>query len=124
VLDTSGSMGQHEIKTALSEIEGILKATGSGIATVFSVDAEVHNKQKVTRGAQVIPKGGGGTDMGRGLKAAEDLRPKPDVTVVLTDGHTPWPVKAPNCGKVIVCLIGNISTQGIPKWVHATVKVE
>jgi len=33
--------------------------------------------------------GGGGTDMGAGLARAAELRPKPDIIVVLTDGTLP-----------------------------------
>ena len=39
--------------------------------------------------------GGGGTDMGAGLAKAAELRPRPDLIIVLTDGYTPWPSAPP-----------------------------
>ena len=42
--------------------------------------------------------------MGKGIQAAMELKPTPDVVVVLTDGFTPWPDKPPKA-KVIVGLL-------------------
>ena len=40
--------------------------------------------------------------MGAGIAAAAALRPRPAVTVVLTDGYTPWPERAPKGIRVVV----------------------
>jgi hypothetical protein len=58
--------------------------------------------------------GGGGTDMGAGLAATVDLRPRPDLVIVLTDGHTPWPPGPPGKAKVIVGLMDNAGS--VPDW--------
>jgi hypothetical protein len=58
--------------------------------------------------------GGGGTDMGAGLTAAAALRPRPDLVIVLTDGHTPWPAAPPGRTKVVVGLLD--PTGSVPGW--------
>jgi predicted metal-dependent peptidase len=61
--------------------------------------------------------GGGGTDMGVGIVAAQALKPRPDVVIVLTDGHTPWPSIEPRVA-VIAVLIGRLVTDlpPTPSW--------
>jgi hypothetical protein len=44
--------------------------------------------------------------MGAGIRAAGDLRPRPQVVVVLTDGETPWPAEPPAGMRVVVGLVG------------------
>jgi predicted metal-dependent peptidase len=96
VIDTSGSMGEKELGQALGELKALLRHHRP---TVYTVDAEVHTAQKVFSLDQVRLLGGGGTDMGRGIeKAVEDGH---DLVVVLTDGYTPWPEKAPRATVVV-----------------------
>ena len=64
--------------------------------TVLSCDAAVHTVARVRRARDVRLGGGGGTDMRVGLAAAAELRPRPDLVVVLTDGYTPWPERPPD----------------------------
>jgi hypothetical protein len=61
--------------------------------------------------------GGGGTDMGVGLAKATELRPRPDLIVVLTDGFTPWPNEAPKGIRVIVGLMD--PSGSVPPWAKA-----
>ncbi|MGH3238405.1 MAG: VWA-like domain-containing protein, partial [Streptosporangiaceae bacterium] len=61
---------------------------------------------------------GGGTDMGAGIDAAAALRPKPAVTVVLTDGHTPWPATAPKGMRVVIGLLG-AQAPDAPPWARS-----
>ncbi|HEX9335113.1 MAG TPA: hypothetical protein VF892_04475, partial [Pseudonocardiaceae bacterium] len=49
-----------------------------------------------------------------GLAAAADLRPRPDLIIVLTDGHTPWPPRAPGRTKVVVGLMDKVGH--VPDW--------
>ena len=108
VVDTSGSVDDTLLARALGEVDGALRGLGvSGSSvTVLSCDAAVHTVQRVrsARGAKLA--GGGGTDMRVGVAAAEELRPRPDVIVVFTDGYTPWPQSAPPGASVIVALLG------------------
>jgi hypothetical protein len=56
--------------------------------------------------------------MGAGIAAACALRPRPAITVVLTDGYTPWPDRAPKGMRVIVALLGDASRDA-PPWARA-----
>jgi predicted metal-dependent peptidase len=118
VVDTSGSMWAHDLSVALAEVDGILKATGTTRqCTVLSVDAQVQACRRVFRADQVVAKGGGGTDMGRGIEGAGRLVPRPEVVIILTDGYTPWPPNPPPGMRVV---IGVISRGGqlpnTPTW--------
>ena len=118
VVDTSGSMWGLDLSVALAEVDGILKTTGTARqCTVLSVDAQVQACRRVFRADQVVAKGGGGTNMGRGIEGAACLLPRPEVVIVLTDGHTPWPSDAPHGMRVVIGLI----TRGgqlpaTPRW--------
>ena len=121
VVDTSGSMSPPMLGQALAELGGVLRAAGArdGVRAL-AVDAAVNACQRIIRPEQLVLLGGGGTDMGRGLEAAARLRPVPDAVIVLTDGLTPWPERAPRCGRVIVALFGGSGTS--PPWAR-TVRV-
>jgi predicted metal-dependent peptidase len=110
VVDTSGSMGQHELSRALAEIKALLKTVKQ--VTVYSVDFEVHTVQKVFRTDQIRLFGGGGTRMGAGIQKAQS--DKPDLIIVLTDGETDWPVKPPGV-PVVIGIIGP-SDRPTPWW--------
>ncbi|HET9443854.1 MAG TPA: VWA-like domain-containing protein, partial [Acidimicrobiales bacterium] len=93
VCDTSGSMQATELARVLAEVEGLLTSIGlrAGGVRVLTVDAAVHAVRRVSRARDIELVGGGGSDMGVGLEAAANLKPRPAVVVVLTDGMTPWP---------------------------------
>lgn len=122
VVDTSGSMSDKELGQALGEIDGVLRHAMPGQEiTVIAVDAAVGACKKVARWQQVELAGGGGTDMGVGIKAAQEQRPKPDIVIVLTDGYTPWPASGPPGMKVIVGVIGakdrgDDAVSAVPSW--------
>ncbi len=112
VVDTSGSIADRELAQILGEVKGILNAVG-GPVHVLAVDAAVHSVKRVFRPDQVELVGGGGTDMGAGIRAAADLKPRPNVVIVLTDGYTPWPKKPPEGMKVVVGLLDDTPP---PQW--------
>jgi predicted metal-dependent peptidase len=123
VCDTSGSMTADLLAMVLAEVEGLLRALGlARQVRVLACDTAVAPAQLVSSARQVQLIGGGGTDMGAGIAAAAALRPKPAVTVVLTDGYTPWPAAAPKGMRVVVGLIGTQAPQA-PPWARA-VRVE
>lgn len=107
VCDTSGSMSAGQLGQALIEIEALLERAGLRQANVrvLACDADVHVVRRVSRASQVELLGGGGTDMGEGIRRASLLRPRPSVVVVLTDGFTPWPDTPPRGLRVIVGLL-------------------
>ena len=126
VVDTSGSMTQDDLGSALAEVDGILGRTGLAArrVPVLACDAEVGARTLAARGADVVLSGGGGTDMGVGIAAAAQLRPRPQVIVVLTDGGTPWPTSAPQGISVVVGLIGpdaRDSCDSVPHWARTVV---
>ncbi len=114
VIDTSESMGARDLGTGMSEIAGVLRASGARIHLI-PCDYAAAQAQQIFRVDAAKLVGGGGTDMGAGLRAAAALRPRPDVTVVMTDGETGWPAERPACGRVIVCLVRKTSCP-VPAW--------
>ena len=116
VIDTSGSMSDGMLAQVLGEIAGLL--AGMGIArdrlSIVCCDATAYEAQRVASAKEVLLLGGGGTDMGAGLAAAEALRPVPDLIIVLTDGHTPWPPRPPRRSRVIVGLMD--PSGSVPEW--------
>jgi predicted metal-dependent peptidase len=116
VLDTSGSMSDGMLAQALGEVGGVLRSLGLGRRNlrVICCDAQAYQHQRVLDAREVRLLGGGGTDMGAGLSAAAGLRPRPDLVVVLTDGHTPWPSRAPDGMRVVVGLMDQAGRT--PDW--------
>jgi predicted metal-dependent peptidase len=123
VCDTSGSMTEDLLAMVLAEVEGLLRALGlARQVRVLACDTAVAPAQRVSSARQVQLVGGGGTDMGAGIAAAAALRPRPAVTVVLTDGYTPWPAAPPKGMRVVVGLLGSRAPEA-PPWTRA-VRVE
>lgn len=118
--DTSGSMSDKELALVRGVVEDIALAMGAEVA-FLSTDAKVHGGvQKVASGRRIELKGRGGTNMAAGIQyAIDNLRPRPDVIVVVTDCDTPWPERRPARTRVIVCGTGHPSEElvgEIPKW--------
>lgn len=117
VVDTSGSMSQDDLDAALSEVGGVLRA--SGVARdrlrLISCDAVAATSRRVRSVSAVELVGGGGTDMRVGIAAAEAEHPAPDVVIVLTDGLTPWP-DLPGRSHLICAVISPRQPAGTPEW--------
>jgi predicted metal-dependent peptidase len=112
-------MDDHLLAQSLAEVQGVLQALGVGRRhlKIVCCDAKAFEAQKVIRARDVELLGGGGTDMGAGLSKAAELRPRPDLIVVLTDGHTPWPADPPRGIRVIVGLMD--PSGSVPQWAKA-----
>ncbi len=122
VIDTSASMGSADARRALSEAEGIVRAAGAPVRVIWC-DTRAHDggaHQSMRRAAREA-RGGGGTDMAAGIRAALEGRPRPACVVVLTDGWTPWPSRAPGV-PVIVGVIGGDGAPEPPTWAR-TVRI-
>ena len=94
VLDTSGSMGDGKrgrLRIAASELMGVANASGQTIHAL-AVDSAVHETRRVRNAADLhaLMKGGGGTDMEVGVRAAASSRLGADVIILITDGETGW----------------------------------
>ncbi|HEY8979414.1 MAG TPA: VWA-like domain-containing protein [Streptomyces sp.] len=100
VIDTSGSVSDAELGSALLEVAAITRAVGGrrDLVTVISCDAAAHIAEPLCRAEDIPLIGGGGTDLRAGFTTA--LRIRPDVLVTFTDGQTPWPPPPP-CRTVV-----------------------
>lgn len=99
--DTSGSMQEQDLAVILSAVWEACEALGH--VSVVACDAEAYELVDVRHLEDLRPhfKGGGGTDMGRGIQAADDGRP--DAIVVVTDGLTDWPAEPPTAHVTVLC---------------------
>ena len=99
-VDTSGSMGWDDYAHAVSEIEGILRASASGAAIGFyGVDTQMSERPRMVSSTRDLKAfGGGGTDMsvpyvwmaGEWAAGGKRRRELPDVHVLVTDGWVDW----------------------------------
>ncbi|MET8684461.1 VWA-like domain-containing protein [Streptomyces sp. NPDC004732] len=103
VIDTSGSVSDAELGSALLEVTAISRAVGGrrDLVTVLPCDAAAPAVHTLCRAEGIPLVGGGGTDLRAGFARALRARPAPDVVVVLTDGQTPWPSTRPSCRTVV-----------------------
>jgi predicted metal-dependent peptidase len=103
VIDTSASVSDAELGSALLEVAAISRAVGGrrDLVSVISCDAAAGIAVPVCRAENIELIGGGGTDLRSGFALALRSRPRPDVIVALTDGQTPWPSARPPCRAVV-----------------------
>ncbi|MEU6105835.1 vWA domain-containing protein [Streptomyces flaveolus] len=103
VIDTSGSVSDAELGSALLEVAAISQAVGGrrDLVSVISCDAAAGVAVPLCRAENMELLGGGGTDLRSGFARALRSRPRPDVIVALTDGQTPWPSAQPPCRTVV-----------------------
>lgn len=121
VIDTSGSMAPSDLARALAETGEIVQRLGRSKrgVRVLACDSAPHEAQVVRDVRNVRLEGGGGTDMESGIRYALDLKPRPDLVVVITDGYTPWPIQPPVPPTPIVAVITEAQTSGyVPGWIH------
>ena len=90
-------MEDSQLARAVSELGGLTRQLGYGADVVVACcDAAVHDVRKVFSVRQVELYGGGGTDMGVGLRAFIERKGAPiDLLVIVSDCRTPWPEEVP-----------------------------
>jgi predicted metal-dependent peptidase len=105
IVDTSGSVSDAELGSAIVEIAAIVRAVGGrrDLVSVLSCDAAAHVTHALCQAEGIPLVGGGGTDLRAGFAKALRTSPRPDVIVALTDGQTPWPDARPP-GRTVVGL--------------------
>lgn len=110
VIDTSASVSDSELGSALLEVAAISRAVGGrrDQVGVLCCDAAAGDVHRLCRAEGIPLLGGGGTDLRAGFARALRSSPRPDVIVALTDGHTPWPSSRPPC-RTVVGLFGRPS---------------
>lgn len=103
VIDTSGSVSDAELGSALLEVAAIARAVGGrrDLVTVVPCDAAAGIAHSLCRAEDIPLLGGGGTDLRTGFAKALRTQPGPDAVVVLTDGQTDWPESQPPCRTVV-----------------------
>ncbi|MBT2450747.1 hypothetical protein J7F03_27485 [Streptomyces sp. ISL-43] len=103
IIDTSASVSDAELGSALHEVAAISRAVGGrrDLITVVPCDAAARIAHPLCRAEGIPLLGGGGTDLRTGFTKALRSGPRPDVIVVLTDGQTPWPDTRPPCRTVV-----------------------
>ena len=90
-IDTSGSIGEQDIKAFLSEIQGIMEAYDEYKIQVWSFDTEIYNHQIFTSEnmediTAYEPKGGGGTDFEANWNYMKEQQIEPKKFIMFTDG--------------------------------------
>ncbi|WP_051366670.1 vWA domain-containing protein [Hamadaea tsunoensis] len=113
IIDTSGSVSDAELGSALLEVAAIGRAVGGrrDCVRVMSCDAAAGLAYTLCRAEDIELVGGGGTDLREGMDRARRMSPRPDVVVVLTDGYTPWPPASPPFRTVIGLFPRPVKTQ-------------
>ncbi|MDW8808049.1 VWA-like domain-containing protein [Streptomyces scabiei] len=103
IIDTSGSVSDAELGSALLEVAAISRAVGGrrDLVTVVPCDAAARIAHPLCKAEGIPLLGGGGTDLRAGFTRALRGHPRPDVVVALTDGQTPWPASRPPCRTVV-----------------------
>lgn len=103
--DTSGSMWGDDMEKICSEMAHCAAQTQPESIRVLWADTEVKGEQLFEVAefeySALEPKGGGGTDMRAPLRYAEQYEPQ--VVVLMTDGHTPWPDVETPFPLIVIC---------------------
>lgn len=108
VADTSGSMSGADGGVVLRAINQVVAYAGE--ATVYYCDTATR-VQHVRRGQKPRPLGGGGTDLGEAVRLAEKTRP--DLLIMITDGHMRWPAR-PSCRHIAIITREGADSKGWP----------
>jgi len=98
-VDTSGSIGSHELKELLSEVGGILNAYPQIHGKLYFADAELFGPYDVSADqAMPVARGGGGTSFRpffEAIRTNQRLVGGTPIAVYLTDGFGEFPVRVP-----------------------------
>ena len=117
VIDTSGSMGDEELKQMFGEVCGAVEDCCPGRVTVVYCDARVNHVDQfadtptaddVRASAKRV--GGGGTDLTRALDWIDENIETPAAVLVMTDGYTPFG------GERQYPTLWTITTDVVAKW--------
>ncbi len=114
LIDTSSSMHDTQLARAVAELGGLTRQLGYATEVVVACcDVVVHDVRKVFTAAQVELYGGGGTDIGAGLRwFVERQGPAIDLLVVVSDCQTPWPDDAPPFPVITI----RVGAGAPPRW--------
>jgi hypothetical protein len=90
-------MKDSQLARAVTELGSLTRQLGYGADVIVACcDAAVHDVRRVFSNTQVELYGGGGTDIGVGLRAFTERKIDPiDLLVIVSDCRTPWPKEIP-----------------------------
>lgn len=86
------------------------------LLTVYAADTLVHRLSGPLRRQATLT--GGGTNMAQAIETVLAARPAPDLTVVITDGLTPWPHSRPRSDVIVALLPSPLARPAPPPWAH------
>ena len=91
-IDMSGSIGDEDARTFLSEIKGIMDQYQDYAIDLWCFDTEIYNHQRITHdnGDDLLsyePQGGGGTDFMANYAYMKDIGLQPKKFIMFTDGY-------------------------------------
>lgn len=119
IIDSSGSMNDKQLGEAVKIVGGILKALPRRDAVrVMAADAACYDVQKIMSETKIAIQGGGGTEMGLAIVTASNLKPRPDLVLVCSDGYTDWPKEMTN-GVPCVAIIVSDGQKSAPSWIDS-----
>lgn len=116
-IDTSGSIGEAELSTFMSEVRGILGSYPHVICSLYYADSDLYGPWMLGRGDDPPkPKGGGGTSF---VPFFERVKNDPDafeadLLVYLTDGYGSFPAQPPAQPVLWVVTPGGLATSNFP----------
>jgi predicted metal-dependent peptidase len=121
-IDTSGSMGEEELQYAKNVVCNIMEQTGVDTVWLGQCDSKMHGAKRVR--IREVPtmtmKGRGGTSFIPIFEHVRELKPKPDMVVVITDGDGPAPKVAPR-GLCVIWVIVPCGYRRPAPWGHLIV---
>ena len=91
-IDMSGSIGQEDATTFLSEVKGIMDQYQDYAIDIWCFDTEIYNHQRITHdnGDDLLsyePQGGGGTDFEANWEYMKEVGLQPKKFIMFTDGY-------------------------------------
>lgn len=116
-IDTSGSVGEDELRLFMGELRGILSAYPLLRCWLYYADASCYGPYELEVDSDIpAPEGGGGTDFRPFFKkvAKHWSREKQAVCVYLTDGYGDFPKQEPELPTLWVVVPGGLSDETFP----------
>jgi hypothetical protein len=115
-IDTSGSIGGHELTSFLSEVAAIASEVIPEKIDLLYWDSRVARHEEYDEANMALlfssskPAGGGGTDVRAVFDyVGKELPQPPECAIILTDGYTPWPQQSPDYPTLWVITTKNLT---------------
>lgn len=119
LVDSSGSMGEGQIGTALRICSDVLRQTGIRTAWFMEVDAATQRKPTRVKAQDLRHmeiKGGGGTNFTPGIEYMQQFRPQISTLFYLTDGDGTAPKMEPKEFKTVWCVVPSTWARRPAEW--------